>query len=126
MSGFGLVKAWQKDPSRYWRNAPQETQDFVVSAIKQYYEGRESVERDEGMRSVGILAQTLMLMAKEMGYDSCPMDGFDYEAVAKLINLPQDHAIGFMVALGKAVQPAWPRGGQLPLDEVVVQNRFGS
>jgi nitroreductase len=32
-----------------------------------------------------------MLGAKAMDYDSCPMDGFNFEAVAKLIKLPDDH-----------------------------------
>ena len=105
-------------------NAPQPVQDFLVPAIGQYYGGREEVQRDEAMRSCGIAAQTLMLAAKAMGYDSCPMDGFDFDAVAKLINLPDDHAIAMFVVIGKATQPAWPRGGQLPMDEVVIRDRF--
>jgi nitroreductase len=35
-----------------------------------------------------------------MGYDSCPMIGFDSVAVAEIINLPSDHVIGFMIAVG--------------------------
>ncbi len=65
-----------------------------------------------------------MLAAKAMGYDSCPMIGFDPVQVAETINLPSDHVIGFMVTVDKAVQPAWPKGGQLALSEVVVQDRF--
>jgi nitroreductase len=34
-----------------------------------------------------------------VGYDSCPMIGFDPEQVADLINLPEDHVIGFMNSL---------------------------
>jgi nitroreductase len=119
------LKAWEKWPGRYWVNAPQPVQDFMVPAIGQYYAGREQVQRDEAMRSCGIAAMSLMLAAKEMGYDSCPMDGFDFDAVGKLINLPQDHAIAMFVAIGKGVKEPWPRGGQLPMGEVVVQNRFG-
>ncbi len=119
------LKAWDKEPGRYWRNAPQPVQDFIVPAIGQYYAGREQVQRDEGMRSCGIAAMALMLAAKEMGYDSCPMDGFDFDAVGKLINLPQDHVIAMFVAIGKGIKDPWPRGGQLPMGEVVVQNRFG-
>lgn len=118
------LKAWQRDPQRYWRNAPQPVRDYLVPAIQRYYEGREQVQRDEIMRSSGIAAQTLMLAAKGMGYDSCPMDGFDFDAVAKLIRLPADHAIAMMVAVGKGVKEAWPRPGQLAYDEVVVQDRF--
>ena len=42
-----------------------------------------------------------------MGYDACPMIGFDPIKVAEIINLPSDHAIGFMPAVGTAVKPAW-------------------
>ena len=65
-----------------------------------------------------------MLAARDMGYDSCPMDGFDYEAVGKIINLPPDHAISFMVAIGKKTQGPWPRPGQLSYGKVVLENGF--
>ncbi|NOT14677.1 MAG: nitroreductase family protein [Methylotenera sp.] len=118
------LKAWAKQPERYWVNAPQATQDFLIPMIGQYYTGREQVQRDEAMRSCGMAAQTLMLAAKEMGYDTCPMDGFDFDAVAKLIHLPADHTPAMFVVVGKALKPAQPRGGQLDYDEVVVYNRF--
>lgn len=120
----GDVNAWQKDPAAYWRNAPKPVQDFLVPAIGQYYSGRPQAQRDEVMWSCGIVAQTIMLAAKGMGYDSCPMDGFDFDAVARLIKLPADHAIAMMIAVGKATQPAWPKPGQLPLEKVVIENRF--
>jgi len=118
------TKSWEKEPGRYWAHAPQEVQDFVVPAIDQYYRGREQVQRDEAMRSCGIAAQTLMLTARAMGYDSCPMDGFDFDAVGKLINLPDDHVVAMFVAIGKSTKEAWPKGGQLPMDEVVITDRF--
>ena len=76
------------------------------------------------MRSCGIAAMALMLAAQEMGYATCPMDGFDFDAVGKLINLPSDHVISMMVTIGKGVKEAWPRGGQLPLDEALKTDRF--
>lgn len=119
------LQAWQKQPERYWRNAPQPAQDFLLPAIHNYYAGKPQVQRDEAMRSCGMAAQTLMLAAKAMNYDSCPMDGFDFEQVGALINLPADHVIGLFVAIGKPLQPAQPRGGQLPLAEVIITDRFG-
>jgi nitroreductase len=68
--------------------------------------------------------QTIMLAAKSMGYDSCPMIGFDFEKVAELIRLPSDHVIGPMIAIGKGTQEPWPKPGQLGLDEVVIHDRF--
>ena len=118
------VKAWAKEPARYWREAPTEVAELLVNWMGPFYEGKERLQRDEAMRSCGIAGQTIMLAAKAMGYDSCPMIGFDQDKVAELINLPEDHAIGFMIAVGKGTQPAWPKPGQLPLEEVVVHNRF--
>ena len=118
------VKAWDKNPERYWDNAPKAVADVLVPMIQPFYQGREQVQRDEAMRSVGIAAQTLMLAAKEIGYDSCPMIGFDADAVAKLINLPADHVVGMIITIGKAAKPAYPKGGYLPVSEVVIENRF--
>ncbi|HEY8355502.1 MAG TPA: nitroreductase family protein [Methylophilaceae bacterium] len=118
------LKAWEKQPERYWRNAPKPVQDYLLPALDQYYRGREQVQRDEAMRSCGMAAMTIMLAAKEMGYDTCPMDGFDFDAVAKLLNLPEDHIPAMFVVVGKALKPAMPRGGQLPMEEVVIYNRF--
>ena len=118
------AKSWEKEPARYWRNMPGEFQAFILPAIDAYYRDREQVQRDEGMRSCGIVAQTLMLAARSMGYDSCPMVGFDFDAVAKLINLPEDHVVAMMLAIGKAAAPAYPRGGQLALEDVVITDRF--
>lgn len=118
------LKAWE-NPSRYWVNAPTEVQDFMIPAIDDYYRDKDQVQRDEAMRSCGIAAQTLMLAAKSMGYDSCPMDGFDFEKVAELIKLPSDHIIAMFVAIGKGTKEAWPRPGQLTLEEIVIENSFG-
>ena len=119
-------RAWERSPERYWRLAPQEVQDFLVPAIARYYAGRPQVARDEGMRSCGLVAQNLMLVAQELGYDSCPMDGFDYPKVGEIIGLPEDHEIALMLVIGKGVKEPWPRPGQLALDEVMVENRFPS
>ena len=118
------LKAWQKNPIRYWKNAPMEVQAFMLSAIEYYYQGKEQVQRDEVMRSCGIAAQTIMLAAKAMGYDSCPMDGFDFNRVAQLIRLPDDHAIAMFVAVGKGIKQPWPRSGQLGMEEIVITDSF--
>jgi len=118
------LKSREKNPERYWANAPKPAQDFLLPAIDNYYRGKEQVQRDEAMRSCGMAAQTWMLAAKSMGYDFCQMDGFDFDAVGKLINLPSDHVVAMFVAIGKPKQDASPRGGQLALDEVVIENRF--
>lgn len=117
-------KAWAKSPQRYWRDAPPEVAKMLVDWMGPFHEGREWLERDEAQRSIGMAMQTLMLAAKSMGYDSCPMIGFDIEKVAELIRLPADHVMGPMVAIGKGTKDPWPKPGQLSLEEVVIENRF--
>ncbi len=118
------TKAWAKDPARYWVNAPTEVADLLVGWMGPFHEGREWLQRDEAQRSIGMAAQTLMLAAKAMGYESCPMIGFEIDDVAKLINLPDDHVMGPMIAIGKGTQDSWPKPGQLPLSELVHENSF--
>ena len=118
------VQAWDKQPERYWKDAPKAIADILVPAITQYYTGNEQAQRDEAMRSCGMAAMNIMLAAKEMGYDTCPMDGFDFDAVATLLNLPADHIPTMFITVGKAIKEARPRSGQLAMDEVVIRNKF--
>jgi len=118
------LKAWENEPDRYWKNAPREVIDIMLPAIDDYYRNKHQIQRDEAMRSCGIVAQTLMLSARSMGYDSCPMDGFDFDQVAKLIKLPEDHVISMFISIGKAIKPVWPRPGQLSQEEVIINNKF--
>ena len=118
------TKAWQKSPERYWANAPQEVAELLVNWMGPFHDGRDWLQRDEAQRSIGMAMQTMMLAAQGLGYQSCPMIGFDIIKVAKLINLPEDHVMGPMVAIGKGTKDPWPKPGQLSLDELVVENGF--
>lgn len=118
------MKAWAKSPERYWKNAPLDVANLLVNWMGPFHEGREWLQRDEAQRSIGMAMQNIMLAATAMGYHSCPMIGFDIDKVAELINLPDDHVMGPMVAIGKGTRDAAPRGGQLPLEEVIVENTF--
>ncbi|MDH4379033.1 MAG: nitroreductase family protein [Vampirovibrionales bacterium] len=117
------LKSWEQEPERYWANNP-DAGKYLVPMIGQFYANNPQLEHDEALRSVGIASQTLMLAAKALGYDSCPMIGFDPVKVGEIINLPKDHMVGLMVTVGKAAKPAHDRGGQLPYDTVVLQNHF--
>ncbi|MCT0203612.1 nitroreductase family protein [Synechococcus sp. CS-602] len=118
------LKAWSKQPERYWANAPQPVSDLLVGWMGPFHEGREWLQRDEAQRSIGLAMQTLMLAATGLGYQSCPMIGFEIEKLADLIHLPEDHVMGPMVAIGKGTQDPLPKPGQLPLEELVFENGF--
>ncbi len=118
------LSSWKDRPERYWANATQAARNFILPAIHDYYDGKPQVIRDEAMRSCGLAGQTIMLAAKAMGLDSNPMDGFDFDAVGKIIHLPEDHVISFMIAVGKKIQEPHPKPGQLSYDEIVKIDRF--
>ena len=120
----GDTKAHKKAPERYWDQAPQDVQDIMVPMIAPFYEGKSEIQRDEVMRSTGMAAQTIMMASKALGYDSCPMVGFDEEKVAELIHLPSDHVISMIITIGKAVKPAWPKPGYLPDEEIFITDQF--
>lgn len=118
------LSSWKDRPERYWANTTQASRDFILPAIYRYYDGKPQVVRDEAMRSCGLAGQTIMLSAKAMDLDSCPMDGFDFDAVGKIIHLPEDHIISFMIAVGKKIQEPYPKPGQLAYEEIVKMDRF--
>lgn len=119
------IKSWAKEPQRYWHNAPAEVAANMVKAIGPFHQNRgEAYQRDEAHWSIGMAMQNLMLAAQAMGYQSCPMIGYDMEGVAGLVNLPDDHVLGPMVAVGKGIKEPWPRPGQLPLDQIARDNTF--
>jgi nitroreductase len=120
----GDVRAWQKEPARYWSHLPAGARDGLVRMIHDFYAGDEQLQRDECMRSCGLAAMTLMLAAQGLGYDSCPLDGYDPAAVARLIDLPADHLLCMFVAIGRALEPAPARGGQLPAAVTILRNSF--
>jgi nitroreductase len=113
-----------KDAGRYWKNAAPAVQEMIVPMIAPFYADNPSLQRDEALRSIGIASQSIMLSAKAMGFDSCPMIGFDPQKVAEIIQLPENHLIGMVITVGKALKAASPRGGQLPYEEVVHMNQF--
>ena len=118
------MTAWKTNPLRYWKNHPTEKQELVKASLERKYSTDKQAQRDEAIRSCGMAAQTIMLAARDLGLDSCSMVGFEYDELAKVINLPDSHLIVMMVVVGKRAEDAAQRGGQLPLNEVTFENSF--
>ena len=118
------LEAYKKDPQRYWKDADPKVQEVIVPMIAKFYEGNEALIRDEAIRSCGIASQTLMLTIKDMGYDSCPMIGFDPNKVAQIIKLPDNHVITMLLATGKATEGPKKRSGSLDMEEILIRNTF--
>jgi len=118
------IDAWKEDTRRYWKDAPEEMQQKYTGMIRGFYEGREQMQRDEGFRSAGMAAYAIMMAASALGYQTCPMDGFDFGKVAEVVRLPKHYEIAMFVAVGKGTGELPPHGGQIPDGDVIAYDRF--
>ncbi|MBL4615731.1 MAG: nitroreductase family protein [Magnetovibrio sp.] len=121
------LMAWQDNPARYFDTSPAEVADVLGAKVLDFYADNPTLARDDAMRSCGLAAQTLMLAATVMGLATGPMDMFDEQKVAHLLNLPQNHVPAMFVAIGHAREEnGLPRAGRLAYDEIVINNRFSA
>ncbi|MGE8078728.1 nitroreductase family protein [Peribacillus loiseleuriae] len=65
----------------------------------------------------GLVSMQLMLIAKERGYDTVPMGGFDKAKFADRFELPENIFPIVLIALGKAAAPAHG-SSRLPLEQI--------
>jgi nitroreductase len=119
----GDLKAHRRT-DRYLRNAPAPVRMRMEPMIADLFEGNHGLLREEAARSVGMAGMSLMLSAKELGYDSCPMTGFDAKRVSDLLALDDDHPPLMLVVVGKASEQPHPRLGLLDLEESFSLDRF--
>lgn len=81
----------------------QDEYDAIISAIHDLYDGwGDDFKRDEAIRNACLSAMTFMLIAKDKGWDTCPMIGFDPEAVRNLFNIPDNYVPALLITIGKA------------------------
>jgi nitroreductase len=78
---------------------------------------KESLER-EGLLDCGLVTQNLMIVAREHGYDTCPMGGFDRENFMKTLNLDTNrYKPVVLLSLGKKLSDS-RKTLRLPIDTV--------
>ncbi|MFJ8065922.1 nitroreductase family protein [Psychrobacillus sp. NPDC096426] len=95
--------------------------DFMVEDTVSLYETRgESFQRDEAIRNASLSAMMFMLVAKEKGWDTCPMIGFDPAKVKDILNISDQYEPALMITIGKEkIESRKPRGYRKPISEFV-------
>ncbi|AIQ63652.1 NAD(P)H nitroreductase [Paenibacillus stellifer] len=97
-----------------------EEYDGTMKAINDAYEGNEAFQRDEAIRNASLSAMQFMLIAKAKGWDTCPMIGFDPEALKETLGLPDNQVPVMLITIGKDNQrKIRPRGYRKPVNEFV-------
>ena len=100
--------------------------DNIVRDINNLYEGRgEDFQRSEAIRNTSLSAMMFMLIAKDKGWDTCPMIGFNQEEVRQIFNIPENYEIALMITMGKEdSSKTRMRGYRKPVGEFVSFNSF--
>ena len=116
-SESALAKIDKVTPCRY--GAPTV---LVVAFDKDHVFTYPGGKRDSGVEDATIVATHLMLAACNAGVDSCWINNFDPDALAKELGLPEHEEILMLLDLGYAAEGAGPlpnHGKRKPLSETV-------
>lgn len=98
----------------------QEYDHMVEDTVSMYEIRGESFQHDEAIRNASLSAMLFMLAAKEKGWDTCPMIGFDPHAVKEALNIEDQYEPALMITIGKEKTSSRnPRGYRKPVDEFV-------
>lgn len=100
--------------------------DQILNDINNLYEGRgEEFQYTEAVRNASLSAMMFMLVAKDRGWDTCPMIGFDSEKVRGIFNIPQNLEPVLLITMGKEdTSKARMRGYRKPVGEYVTFEGF--
>lgn len=116
-SAEGLAKIDKATPCRY--NAPTcLVVAFDRTNVFTYPGGR----RDSGVEDATIVATHMILAAANAGVDSCWVNFFDPDKLAKALGLPENEEIVMLLDLGHAAEGAGPlpnHSSRKPLSETV-------
>ncbi len=113
-------------------NTPEHVFEYYEKDMPFLYGGVELIEYkglagDEGQqlrqndvrvilnKSAALAAMTFMYAMAEADYDTCPMEGFEEEALKSLLNLPKESEICMVVSCGKRL-PEGVYGPRLRVD----------
>ena len=117
----GKLNAYQDAPEIY-QYASQGVQEKVLPMIKNFYDSKDQLQRDEAIHNASLAAMVLMLAAHNRGWATVPMIGFDPEAVSQLVNLKSNYIPVMLMTLGYKKDDPRPRDYSRPIGEIVKMN----
>ncbi|MFB7158746.1 MULTISPECIES: nitroreductase family protein [unclassified Lysinibacillus] len=95
-----------------------ELENIVNENAKFYEERGEEFMKEEAIRNASLSAMLFMLAAKNRGWDTCPMIGFDQQQMRGLFNVPETQEIALMITIGKEKEDSRRlRGYRKPVEE---------
>ncbi|MEH7416284.1 nitroreductase family protein [Neobacillus drentensis] len=96
-------------------------EQLIANANRTYTNAPEEVRKNIATFDAGLISMQLMLIAKERGYDTVPMAGFDKQKFIDRFNVSDRYFPILLLPIGKAATPAH-RTTRLPLEDVMIDN----
>ena len=121
---LGDVKMYENAQQIYDANAekgymPHELADLMIkNSLYLYGNAPEDVLKNIVHFDTGLISMQIMLLAKDMGYDTVSMGGFDKAKFAEKYALPANEIPIVLIAIGKAAAPAYG-SSRLPFEQVI-------
>lgn len=98
---------------------PRDIADMMIANSETAYSNFSEIERTNiAHLDVGLISMQIVLLAKDMGYETVIMGGFDKAAFAKKYELPANELPMILIAIGKAAMPA-RNSSRLPFDQII-------
>lgn len=98
---------------------PRDIADMMISNSESAYSNFSEIERTNiAHLDVGLISMQIVLLAKDMGYETVIMGGFDKVAFAKKYQLPANELPMVLIAIGKAAVPA-RNSSRLPFEQII-------
>jgi putative NAD(P)H nitroreductase len=109
------------EASKFLRIIDEEEYDTMIQSIHNLYQDRGAqFQHDEAIRNGSLSAMLFMLLAKNLGWDTCPMIGFDQDQVREIFDIPENEIPVMMIAMGKMDNTSFKvRGYRKPQNEYV-------
>lgn len=101
---------------------PPDVKDTLIQQIEGAYQ-IPGMDKDQGILNSSLAAMQLMIVAKAMGYDTCPMGGFDRQKMIEEFNIPKRYIPTMLISVGKGIEPAYP-SARFSIEDMTIWNSF--
>ncbi|MFA9379350.1 MAG: nitroreductase family protein [Lachnotalea sp.] len=109
------------EASKFLKIIDDDEYEAMLGAINGLYEGGGvPFQREEAIRNASISSMLFLLLAKNLGWDTCPMIYFDQEKVRQIFEIPDNELPVLMITMGKMdITSSRVRGYRKPQNEYV-------
>lgn len=99
----------------------EENRNRRIAGTKRTYSAAPvEIRKNIASFDAGLVSMQFMLIAKNRGYDTVPMGGFDKERFAERFHVPERFFPVVLIAIGKAAAPPM-KTTRLPLEDILLQ-----